>query len=198
MKNWTRFGLAGLALAGAVGCFLLAGKGSAGDDPKVLAKQVDAIASALQKGDKATAGSLAQKLAKSQDEVYDVMLLQKPRDKKGIGVGKTPNEIVPDGIEQLIRVLARDQQSKDKLAKHKDALVHMGYRTAAIGLFAKLMPPKKDQGEKTKAKWLEFADQMEKASVEFAKAAEGGSPAEVRGTAEKLNNSCNACHSVFR
>jgi cytochrome c556 len=74
----------------------------------------------------------------------------------------------------------------------------MGYRTEAIGTFATLMPPKKDAGQKTKAKWLEFITEMKQSSQGFVTAARTGSPAEVKTAADKLNNSCNACHSIFR
>jgi cytochrome c556 len=197
MTTLTRLGLAGTAAAAVAVCFWLAGTGQGGEkEAKALMKKVDAMAEALQKGNKDAAAGMAKNLAKEQEgEVYDVMMLMKPREGKtpGFGVGKVPGEIVPDGIENMIRVLARDTPGKAKLDREKGAYIEMAYRTQAIGTFAHASPPKKD-----KAKWNDFSKQMQGGTQDFIKAVQSGSPAEVKTAAEKLNNSCNACHSVFR
>lgn len=198
MKPLIRFGLAGVALAGLAWCVLLNNAGIAGGNKK-LAGQIDGIAAALQSGKKDAAMKLTKTVAKQQGEVYEPMLLFKPRAKHGIGVGPKANQIVPDGIEQLIRVFARDAPSKAKITKHKDALVQMGYRTAAIADIAIALTSKQNfNKKKTKAKWQEFCKEMNESAHQFVKAVKSGSPAEVKKAASSLDSACNRCHSVFR
>ena len=86
-------GLAALALGVTL---LLIGRGNAGGGDK-LAKSVDEVAAAIEKGDLAGAKKMAKDIAAKEEEIYYVMLLMKPRDKKGFGVGDKAGDVTPDG-----------------------------------------------------------------------------------------------------
>ncbi len=193
MTKLTRLSIACLTLLALAGLLLLGNRGEAGSSAAKLQKQVQVIADAIEKGDNKKADELAKKLAEQEEEVYYVMLLFKPRNRKGFGVGDKANEIIPDGIELKIRALSRDLISAAKLAKEKEALIEMAYRTHAITKFAGHLAPKKG-----KADWLRFCEESEKACTEFIAAVKSGSTAEVKKTASKINTNCNNCHSKFR
>jgi hypothetical protein len=175
---------------------VLARTGTTGDE-KELGGSILKIAALIEKGDGAAAEKEAKGLAKNT-EVEDVMHLFRPRKKKGIGVGKTPNTVIPDGIEQQLLKLGRDESTQASLNKEAAALEHMGYHTAAIADFAIAKPPEKDEGKKTAKEWTTAAKEMREASLAFVEAAKSKSPTAVHKAAEKLNNACNSCHSVFR
>jgi hypothetical protein len=176
--------------------FVLTGSGTAGGE-KDTAATIKQIAGLIAKGDASTAAGQAKALAKDT-EVEEVMNLLRPRKKKGIGVGKTPNAIQPDGIEQQFLKLGRDELSSSELNKDAVALEHMGYVAAAVADFAIAKPPEKDQGQKTAKAWGESAKEMRQAALAFVEAAKSKSPASVHKAADKVNNACNSCHMVFR
>jgi hypothetical protein len=176
--------------------FVLTQSGTAGGE-KDTAASIKQIAALLEKGDATAAAKDAKALAKDTD-VEEVMNLLRPRKKKGIGVGKTPNAIQPDGIEQQYIKLGRDQLSQSELDKQATALEHMGYTTAAVADFALAKPPDKSDGKKTPQAWTANAKEMRDASLAFAEAAKSKSPDAVHKAADKVNTACNNCHSVFR
>ncbi len=176
--------------------FAFTQSGTAGGE-KDLAGGIKQIAALIEKGDAAAAAQQAKALAKDTD-VEDVMHLLRPRKKKGIGVGKTPNTIQPDGIEQQYVKLGRDELSPSELNKEAKALEHMGYATAAVADFTIAKPPEKSDGKKTPQAWTGYAKEMREAALAFAEAAKSKSPSSVHKAAEKVNAACNNCHSVFR
>jgi hypothetical protein len=192
MRKLTRWSIAGVTMLALSGLLLLSNFGTAGSAGK-LRTEVDAIVDAMAKGDSKKADELAKKLSDKEGEVYYVMLLQKPRDKKGYGVGGKANDIIPDGIELMVRGLARDLISGAKLKKEGPALIEMAHRISAINRFAYHTAPKKDTAE-----WKRYCEETEKATAEFVEAVNSGSTAAVKGAATKINNNCNSCHSKFR
>jgi hypothetical protein len=196
MKSLLRSALALLAVAAVVACFLHSDVIAGGN--KALMKQIDDLATAIEKGDTATAEKLAKKIAKDQEEVYEPMLTLKPRDKKGFGIGKTPDKHRPDGIELHLRELAKEAPSKIKLDNARDDYKEMAYRTAAIAKIAHILAPKGGGGQKTPDNWRKMSKEMHDAAVELGKIAKGGTPEQVHKAAEKLNNNCNNCHAIFR
>jgi hypothetical protein len=196
MSTRARVGAAAGVVAVVSLVFLLAGAGSAGDE-KALAEKILKIADLIEKGDDAKAKQEAKVLAKNT-ELEDVMHLFRPRKKKGIGVGEKAGAITPDGIEQLILALGRDEPSQAMVTKDAKALQRVGYVSAAIGEFATAKPPEKDMGEKKVSKWLQWSKEMREAAVAFARSVNTKSPAAVHKAAMKLNDSCNNCHTVFR
>ena len=177
--------------------FVLTRSGNAGGE-KDLAGSIKQIAALIEKGDNAAAAKHAKALAKDTD-LEDVMFSFKPRKKKGIGVGKTPGAIKPDGIEQQFMELSKDELlPQASLDKEAAALEQMGYVTAAVAEFAIAKPPEKDLGQKTAKAWGGYAKEMREAAQGFAVAAKSKSPASVHKAAERVNNACNSCHMVFR
>jgi hypothetical protein len=186
-----------LVASAVLGLLLVLSRSGLAGDEKDLAPGVRKVAGLLEKGDKDGAAKLAKDLAKNAD-LDDIMHLMKPRKKKGIGVGKTPGAVQPDGIEQQLLKLGRDEPSQAGLNKEAAALEEMGYTTAAIMEIAHAKPPEKDEGKRTAKDWLMFSQESRDASLAFAKDVGTKSPAAAHKAAEKLNNSCNACHMVFR
>jgi hypothetical protein len=200
MKVLARVG--GASLAAVACCWLMLNSpGQAGEEAK-LETQILKIADLHQKGDEAAAKAQAKAVAKSIEDMGDVMGFMKPRKvgKKGggLGIGAKPGAIRPDGIEQMIMQLARDGITPDKLKKDGEALRRMAYVSAAIMDIALAKPPEKDEGTKTRKLWNESAKQAREAALELAKAIQGGSAAEVRRVANKLNAGCTNCHNEFR
>jgi soluble cytochrome b562 len=123
----------------------------------------------------------------------------KPREskEKGFGVGKA-GEVNPDGIELKLIDLGRDLISANKMKKEKDALDEMAYRIKAIAHVAEFLPPAKNKGMATKAKWAEYVKGMQESAVEFEKAVQTDSPSELKKAASKVNANCNNCHTIFK
>jgi len=176
--------------------FFMARSGIAGGE-KEPGASIQKIAALIEKGDAAAAANLAKALAKNTD-LEDVMNVFKPRKKKGLGVGDKAGAVIPDGIEQQLLKLGRDELSRANLDKEAAALQHMGYNTAAVAEFALAKPPEKASGKKSAKEWTTYAKEMRKASIEFVEAVKSKSPTAVHKAAEKLNTACSSCHSDFR
>jgi hypothetical protein len=202
MKSQARTLVVGATLL-ALGLWLLAagGRGLA-DDKADLRGSIEKAAAAIEKGDMPEAKRIADEIGKSSVEIEAVMNLMGKRiaasGKGGLGVGKKPGGILPDGIELKIIDLAKKALPPARLDKESEALVELGYRVAAIAEVAKAKPPEKDEAGKTKKDWLEFADGMRKAADGFIEAAKEKKGPAIKAAASKLNASCTNCHSKFR
>ena len=200
MRKPTHVAFALAVLAGA-GWLLLSDRSSAADDDKANPAVADGllkIADALAKDDEDGAKKQAAALSKKVDELHDVMHMFKPRAKKGFGVGAKKDNITPDGIEDMIRGLARDVPSQAKVNKQAAALERMGYITAAMMEVAMALPPEKFELKQTKKLWMETATASRDAGIELAKAARDKSPAALKTAASRANNGCVNCHAEFR
>jgi cytochrome c556 len=103
------------------------------------------------------------------------------------------------GIEKELLTLGKARRPMAVNDKKAEQLALYGYRAAAIAQLAKRHPS--DDAQKTAAnrkKWDEWSDDMEKAAVEFAKAARSKNPQQIKSAVIKLNNSCSQCHEKFR
>ncbi len=183
------------ALALAIG-FVAIGSGSAADD-KDVRDAIFKIADALQNKDADGAKRQAQALAKA-NELDAVMDLFKLRTKKGVGIGETPNAIMPDGIEQKIINLAKKKLPQKQLDKEADSLVRAAYIAAAISEVARLKVPEKDDGMKKKKDWIDWSEGLSKSALDLADAAKSKNPDKVKSAATTVNSNCNNCHGVFR
>ena len=155
------------------------------------------LADAIEKGGDATKSQAAAIAKKS--ELEDVMGLFRLRTKKGVGVGEKPGIIKPDGIEAQIMNLGKREPRKDQLATEARDLARAAYITAAIAEIAQSKcPVESKQGDKDPKSWKTWSDDMHKAALDLAKAAEGHKSKDVKTAANRLNSSCNACHAAFR
>jgi hypothetical protein len=179
---------------------IAAGNASPEGDDAGVRGDIQKVANALGKGDADQAKKLAAEVAKSHEteEIMNLMQVRRSSAKKPVfGVGSKPGAIQPDGIESKVMNLAKKVDAK-QLNKESDALVEMANRVAAIATVISVKPPEKDEGQKKKKDWLEWAADMEKSAKELGDAARGKRAPEVKAAAVKLNATCNNCHGVFR
>jgi hypothetical protein len=186
-------GTSGLALALGL---LAGGAGTAADD-KALPDEVVKVASALEKQDSSSAKKMAGDIAKG-NELEVIMHLFALRTKKGLGVGRQPGAVTPDGIERKIIELAKKQLPDKQLAEESPALTEMSYTTAAMALIAHAKAPAKDDGKKKVRDWLAWSEELREASLQMASAAKDKKAAELHKAATKVDGACNKCHDVFK
>src|SRR5215204_6462390 len=101
------------------GLVALPGRSGAGVEPKTKEALLK-IAAAIEKGSDADATKDAKALAKSIEELNDVMHGFKLRTKKGLGVGSKPGVALPDGIELKLNAIGRDGITPAQLKKEAD------------------------------------------------------------------------------
>jgi gas vesicle protein len=99
-----------------------------------------------------------------------------------------------EGIERDLITLGQ-QRKPFSPAQMSDKLVLLAYKSALIAEVAKAH---QDQGEKKKKEWLRLGDDMRKYSLELAETAKAKKPKETKTALNKLNTSCNDCHTTFR
>jgi hypothetical protein len=80
-------------------------------------------------------------------------------------------------------------------AQMSDKLVLLAFKTALIAEVAKAH---EDQGEKKKKEWLRLTDDMRRYSLELADTVKAKKAKETKTVLNKLNTSCNDCHTTFR
>ncbi len=113
----------------------------------------------------------------------------------GIGIGKVPAAITPDGIEAKISSL----RMKPLAAKEQADLIRMAEITAAIAATSTHQcPVDAKMGKKDPAKWKEWSRDMYKSSQELIKALKAKDAKDIKSAASKLTTSCNSCHEIFR
>ncbi|MFO0866315.1 MAG: hypothetical protein U0744_17005 [Gemmataceae bacterium] len=194
--NKVRVWVAAAALA-AVGLMVVEISRSTAAQEKGLVEGINKVAEALKKGDKAGAAKLAEGVAK-KFELDEIMHAFKPRKKGGLGVGANPGTITPDGIEQNVQKLKRDVPPKADVDKNAEAYETMGYQVAALGEITRAKAPDSDKGKKTRKDWVAWSNDQTEAGLQLAKAAKSKGAQDIKTAADKVNTSCNACHSTFR
>jgi hypothetical protein len=188
--NKVRVWTAAAMLTAALGLIYAAGPGRAGDE-KALRGAVLKIAAAVKKGDMEGAKKMAAVIGKKAENMEDVMDLLKPKNKGGLGFGPGPT----DGIERKMLAIARDGPKAAEVPHVEDA----AYVIVAISLIAEGHTGKVPETNKKKRKdWEKFSEDMKTAGMNLAKAGMTKAPASIRTAATKVNNSCSACHSIFR
>jgi hypothetical protein len=178
---------------------LIAGLVSRGlaDDAKGLKDDVIKLAGLVEKKD-AEAAKLADALGKKveTEDLMDLFAVRKAKS-PGLGVGKTPGAITPDGIEKKLGDLAKKPLTEADLATQADALKDMGYQTAAIGAVNHASPvPEKKKARQ--ADWVAWSKELEDTGVSLAEAAAKKDGAGVQKAAVKVNAACAKCHEVFK
>jgi len=188
-------------MAGSLGIFLISqgtGNVRAAAQNKTVTDAIMKIADEFKKGNTAGAKTQAEAFAKTIEDLDEVMDLLKPRKKNGVGVGKVPGAIVPDGIEQMLITLGRDAPGAGTMAKQAEALEEMSYVISAIAEVAIAKPPTKFAAKQNKKDWMTWSTEVRSSALEFAKAAKAKGAQDVHSAAKKMNNACNSCHTVFR
>ena len=166
------------------------------------APDVQKLADQAGKKDWAELSKEGQTISKKYNDLIDVMGVFKMRKKdgkgtSGLGVGKVPGAILPDGIEAKILNLSKRVQPTD-LQKAAD-LKRMAEVAAAVAGIAVHMP--NDDAKKSKEttkKWQDYSKDMHDASKDLIKSLDGKNPAQIKEAALKLQNACTACHNDFR
>ncbi len=129
-------------------------------------------------------------MKKKFDELKPIMWVYKPRNKGGLGMGKSGA-----GIENELGRLSgpKGRPNPAKNAELKKDLIMAAEISKAIAEVTDLYVPKKDV-----AKWKGYTKDMRKASDQLIKTTEGGNAAQVKKAITDLNASCTNCHSDFR
>jgi hypothetical protein len=176
-----------------LGLCLLAGVSglAADDDDKKAAAEARQAVVDLANG-KGNPKAIADKY-----EIEDVMRVFKPRDKRGLGVGPKPGAITPDGIEaKWINMGKGKGPSKVELTRDLAALVQAAQVTRAVGEINEHYASK--SGQKDPKKYKQLNEDMIKCSKELIDAFKTADPKIVKTAVNKLNQSCNECHTMFR
>jgi hypothetical protein len=141
-------------------------------------------------------------LAKYPEDVDDLMNLLRTKAKGGEGIAPALQSNLRlkgalNGIEEKIRELGKKKLKAEKVGPESEELALLGYKVAVVAELAELHPaPRKGKG--TAKDWHQLAGQMRDAAVDMAGAATKKDAEGIFTAANKLNSSCNQCHSLFR
>jgi hypothetical protein len=182
----------------AAGIWVLAtadGRGQQDDKEVKEAKEaVTKLVNAMRQG--GNAGPQAAEVAKKV-EIENLMIVFKPRNKGGFGIGPSPGKVSPDGIEQKIINMGRRPLTKNQVAQQKEPLIEMAERVQAVAEITQhYMPPKKAGANP--ANWKKYTQEMKKSAQDLAGALKGGDPKMIKAAATDLNAACTNCHGDFR
>jgi hypothetical protein len=91
-------------------------------------------------------------------------------------------------------------ESKEALtAAQLEKLLPLANKVVVIGRLARAYdPPKTEEAQQTRKNWERFAEQMETAAAAVATAARARQADAARAAVVRLNDTCTACHKVFR
>src|SRR5438309_84768 len=120
-----------LAVAVTLGC---AGLWAVAQDPKAV-EAVTKQADDVEKKDWKELSRQGEAIAKANDlkDVMDLFKLRRPGEKvSGLGVGKTPGVIKPDGIEAKIMNMRKTPMAPATLEREQADLIRMAEIAAAI------------------------------------------------------------------
>lgn len=158
----------------------------------------------FEQGENYAARQTTEAFAKGK-QVEDLARLFRPRTarvRQGIGIGPQPGVIKPDGIEQMIMILANRSRPipPNLLDANPDDLARAFYLTAAIGEGHRYHSPVKvKQGNKDPRDWEKFSVTLRDSALDLAKVIRDKQPAaNVRAAARKVEAACNSCHEIFR
>jgi hypothetical protein len=178
-----------------MGCSAVALTVAAAPDNKAVASAVLKQADQVGKKDWAALCKDGESIARKYD-TDQLMYLLKPRNAKknpGLGIGKTPGAIKPDGIEQKIQTLDKRVTAAD--VKHARDLERIAEITAAVASVIVHQTPEGLVAGEVKARlWQEWSEEMYKASIAFRDAARTKKAAKIKAAARRLNESCMNCH----
>lgn len=198
MTTKFRLALASVMLAAMLGLLCASNAFSGGAD-KAVTDAFGKLADTIKKGNADDIKKQAEKVNKMKeiDDLPDLMHLFKQRNKGGLGWGsKAGANPATDGLEKRIQDYAKmvnANQAADPMNEEAGLLLQ------AMAEVIKLRVPEKDMaGGKTKKAWKDFAKDTSEAASAFSKAAAGKNAAAIKSAANKLNETCLACHSKFK
>jgi cytochrome c556 len=157
---------------------------------------INAIADKLEKGDLDGAKKAAKDLSK--EDLDSVMHGFKLKKQKGIGLGKLKDTAILDGVEWAINGIADGKVTANTMKKESAALTRAGYVTHAIALVAVAKTPEKNDGKKLVSDWKEWSGNMVTGAQEFSAAAKAQDTVALKKAANKLKQSCDSCHPIFK
>jgi hypothetical protein len=199
MTSTVRWVVAGGVVSALAIWLLAASTGSAADDDQAAREGVLKVADLIQKKDMDTAKKQAEAIAKKINDPEPIMNTMSPREDGGLGIGAKPGAIKPDGIEKKLLEIDKTPLKDPQAATEADALQEMAYRIAAVAAMAQnACPVPAKQGAKDPKDWKRWTDDMQKQALDLADATKTKKAAEVNKAVKKLNDTCTACHAVFK
>jgi cytochrome c556 len=156
------------------------------DAQQAVLKLVDAI-----QNNKGDVKGQVEAIHKKFDELKPVMWVYKPRNKGGLGMGKSGAGLENE-LGRLSGSKARPNPAKDPMLKAD--LIKLAEISRAISEVTDLYAPNKDA-----PKWKAYTKDMKKAADELMQTLKsGGDTAKVKKSLNNLNATCTNCHSDFR
>jgi cytochrome c556 len=148
---------------------------------------------------KEAAAAKVPDLTKYLADVGDLMNVYRPKKKGGAGLAEALQFSKPlksqNGIEELLRYLAKKKLPAAALEKGSEELALLAYQMAADGALTATFA--KDQA-KGPALWRELALAQRDAAARLAEAAGKMDAAGVHKAATALDAACSQCHDKFR
>jgi hypothetical protein len=144
----------------------------------------------------------ADGLGKHPEDLGDLMNLFKPLPKGGEGLAPALQSNLRlkgalNGVEEKIRELAKKPLKPDRVGTEAPELVLLAYKAAVMAELTEQYPAPRKAGADPKD-WNRISEQTRDASLELAAAAQKKDADAIFKAGNKLNSSCNQCHSVFR
>jgi hypothetical protein len=140
----------------------------------------------------ATAPDEEKAIATKYDIKY-VMWLFRHREKGGLGVGPTPDAVLPDGIELKLITLERKPLTDRQIEEQRGDLIRMVETTLAIaevtGHYADTCTT-----PQTRPRWESSSKEMAEGTKELMKAITDGDAKAIQKSARRVNKACEACH----
>lgn len=145
------------------------------------------------KRDSADLAVEARAIRRGNDELNDIMLAFKPKDKGGAGYGK-----MGEGIELKVIGLGKRALPAATLTKEKDDLIKLANLTLAVAEVTAHYAPAKPRGGRGKKDWDRHVADLKTGAKALRQAARDGKAAALKSAANVMTNACNNCHTDFR
>jgi hypothetical protein len=168
---------------------------------KGAARDINRLADKIARKDDAVLKEEARRVARKYKYNRPLMTLFRPRTGQGggLGVGRKPGAVQPDGIEAKIKALARTAPGPAELEEQGDALVRMAEVTAAVAeVTRQKCEVQRKTGRLDPKDWERWSDGVRQSSLELAEAVRARDPDRVKAVAARLSANCTSCHRIFR
>lgn len=161
------------------------------DDQKAAAAAAPDVQKLADAAADAAALTKQADLVSKKYELKPIMWAFKPKEKGGLGAGSDPQ-----GVE--LKLIKLGKKPLKDLPTQAGDLEKTAQLTRGI---AEITPSYAGKFTKTPAEaklWTGYADGMKKGADDLAAAVKAGNANDVQKVANKLNESCNDCHTKFR